>query len=62
MKFYDGERLPNAGNTVMLENCIVILYQIISKETELHDAADLLTHQACFISSDILMACQHIII
>lgn len=35
MKFYDGKRLPNAGNIVMPENCIVILYQIISKETEL---------------------------
>lgn len=48
MKFYDGERLLNAGNIVVLENSNVILYQVVSKETELqaqlHDAAELLMH------------------
>lgn len=48
MKLYDGERLPNPGNIVVLANFIVILYQVISKETELqaqlHDAAELLMH------------------
>lgn len=60
MKLYDGERLPNPGNIVVLANSIVILYQVISRETELqaqlHDAAELLMHWACFISSDSFMA------